>query len=310
MIVPKWRLKQAWMYPFMRMQAGADLYEWLTARVLGTQAGMSRKWCYWFREHVVLCRRFGGAVIPGGRIWLFQPGWSLAPVILSRLASGHGPLVTEDRRRLAGRYLPIALDEVGMVEGKIRASAKADLAGSGQLDLLGRLRQARCPDEALGICEAHYRVGDLPSLEDIPDRSIDLCMSMGRLEHFSESELRWLFGQMRRILVSGGLGSHIVDHRDHYWHYDKSIHCFHHLEFSDARWKAICRGRKSYRNRLLEPDYLRLFEQAGFEVMVAKHDLHRQDAEGVDPNRLWGHYAELTGKDLEAAVSHIVVRNP
>jgi hypothetical protein len=42
----KWRLKHLWMYPFMRTEAGADLYEWLTAVVLGTQSGMSAKWCY------------------------------------------------------------------------------------------------------------------------------------------------------------------------------------------------------------------------------------------------------------------------
>ena len=35
MALSKWRLKQLWMYPFMRTRAGADLYEWLTAGVLG-----------------------------------------------------------------------------------------------------------------------------------------------------------------------------------------------------------------------------------------------------------------------------------
>src|SRR5437667_9482063 len=107
MSISKWRIKQLWMYPFMRSRAGADLYEWLTAVALGTQRGMSRKWCYWFREHVVLCRRFGRASFPEKRLWLFQPGWSLAPVLLSAIATGQGALVTEDRRRLPKRYLPI-----------------------------------------------------------------------------------------------------------------------------------------------------------------------------------------------------------
>jgi cyclopropane fatty-acyl-phospholipid synthase-like methyltransferase len=134
-------------------------------------------------------------------------------------------------------------------------------------------------------------------------------MSMGRLEHLSQSDLGYLFAQMRRILVPGGLGSHIVDHRDHYWHYDKTIHCFNHLTFSDSKWEALCKGRKSYRNRLLEPDYLRMFEHAGFEVLAAIHDLHRADAEQVDPKTLWGRYSDLTEEDLQAAVSHLIVRN-
>lgn len=306
MALSKWRLRQLWMYPFMRTQWGADLYEWLTAGVLGTQWAMSQKWCYWFREHVVLCRRFGRVELSGSRIWLFQPGWSLAPAFMSKMATGRGPLVTEDRRRLASRYLPTAIEEVGKVAERLRASAKAD---PGCADLLEQLRLAKSPDHALRLCGAEYRVGDLRALEAIPSGSVDICMSMGRLEHFGQSDLDYLFGQMRRVLVPGGLGSHIVDHRDHYWHYDKSIHCFHHLMFFDEKWEHLCKGRKSYRNRLLEPDYIRAFEQAGFQVLAAIHDLHREDAEQVDPKSLWGPYAHLTRQDLEAAVSHFVVRN-
>src|SRR5437762_7608474 len=105
-------MKRLWMMPFMQTQVGADLYEWLTATVMGTQKGMSRKWCYWFREHVVLCRRYARMEFKDKRIWLFQPGWSLAPVILGTLATGNGPMVTEDRRRLASRYVPTAIEEV------------------------------------------------------------------------------------------------------------------------------------------------------------------------------------------------------
>jgi SAM-dependent methyltransferase len=216
------------------------------------------------------------------------------------------PLVTEDRRRLATRYLPIAIDEVAKVAEQLCASAKTD---SSRADLLQQLRAVNSADRALRLCDAHYVVGDLRALEEIPTGSIDICMSMGRLEHFSPSDLEFLFAQMRRVLVRGGLGSHIVDHRDHYWHYDKSIHCFHHLIFSDEEWAALCKGRKLYRNRLLEPDYLRTFEQAGFEVLAAVHELHRSDAEGVDPKDLWGPFADLTRDDLHAAVSHFIVRS-
>jgi SAM-dependent methyltransferase len=311
MRLSKWRLKQLWMYPFMRTDVGASLYEWLTAVVLGTQSGMSRKWCHWFREHVVLCRRFGGVRFPGKRIWLFQPGWSLAPVIMSKMVTGQGPLVTEDRRRLATRYLAIAILEVAKVGQRLCASAGMDHGGTDptSADLLQQLRRTSSADAALRLCEAEYHVGDLCTLEGIPSRSVDICFSMGRLEHFSPRDLDFLLAQMHRVLVPGGVGSHIVDHRDHYWHYDKSIHCFHHLTFSDKEWEALCRGRKSYRNRLLEPDYLRAFRQADFEVLAAVHDLHQEDAAGVDPRELWGPYAGLEGDDLRAAVSHFIVRS-
>ena len=299
------KLKQLWMYPFTRSRLGEDVYEWLTAVALGTQGGMSRKWCYWFREHIVLSRRHAHLKIPGRRVWLFEPGWSLAPVMLGRLVTGRGPLVTEEHPRLARRYVSVAVSEVAEVAGRMsRSAGHLDL----DLSLLDRLREVASPRRALELCGAQYAVLGLAGLETLPASSADLCISMGRLEHCGESELGWLFSQMHRVLAPGGIGSHIVDHRDHLWHFDKSIHCFRHLTYSDEEWAAMARGRKLFRNRLLERDYVNLFEDAGFEVLAHVHALHHSDASGVDPETLWGRYRELSREDLAAAVSHFVVR--
>ena len=69
MALSKWRLKQLWMYPFMRTQRGADLYDWLTAGVLGTQWAMSQKWCYWFREHTAAPPVCSGCCAAGSVGW-------------------------------------------------------------------------------------------------------------------------------------------------------------------------------------------------------------------------------------------------
>ena len=55
-------------------------------------------------------------------------------------------------------------------------------------------------------------------------------------------------------------------------------------------------------------DYIELFHRSGFEVLAAVHDLHRNDAEGVDPATFHAPFSELSRRDLEAAVSHFVVR--
>lgn len=305
MALHKWRLKHLSMSPFALSRYTEDLYERLTAVHLGTQEGMSRKWCYWFREHVVLSRRYGRIGFSGKRIWLFEPGWSLAPVILSRLITSKEILVTEDFPRLADRYVPIALEETGKVAPAITRSAAAPAA---DLSLPDELEGETSAGRILDLCGAHYHVGGVRDLDRIDSGSCDICFSMGRLEHFDRDGLSSLLSQMRRILPPGGISSHIVDHRDHFWHFDKSIHCFHHLTFSDTRWNALARGRHVYRNRLLEKDYIRLFQDSGFEVLAAVHDLHRHDAEGIDPGTLWDRFAELGPEDLEAAVTHFVVR--
>ena len=307
MKLERWRAKRLLMAPFSLSGAAEDLYEWLTAVLLGTQRGMSRKWCYWFREHVVLCRRYGRTDFGDSRLWLFEPGWSLAPVLLGRMISSREILVTESRARLAGRYLAPAREEVESAAPAILRSAGlrngGDPPGAGW-------SEAASPRRVLSECRARYVVGGLDSLGELPTGSADVCFSMGRLEHFSREDLERLTGQMFRILRPGGVASHIVDHRDHHWHFDKSIHCFHHLCFSDEEWASLARGRHLYRNRLLEEDYIRLFERRGFEVRAAIHRLHREDASGVDPSSLWGRYSALTPRDLEAAVTHFVVRRP
>lgn len=298
-------MKRLWMQPFTTCGLGENLYEWLTAVGLGTQRGMSRKWCLWFREHIVLCRRFARAKIPGRRLWLFEPGWSLAPAMLARLVTDRGPLITEPRRRLARRYVRSASAEVALAAEKICRSAGVPQVPR---ELLDSMCGATSPRELVEMCEAEYQVGGLSELERLPESSVDICMSMGRLEHFGESELRSLLCQMRRLLSPGGLGSHIVDHRDHFWHFDKSGHCFRHLTYSDEQWAAIAKGRKLYRNRLVESDYVRLFEDAGFEVLARVHELHRGDASGLNPETLSGPYRKLAKEDIDAAVSHFIVR--
>lgn len=293
------------MYPFALTKFGENIYEWLTAVAVGTQQGLSRKWCYWFREHVLLCRRYARTRFSGKSIWLFEPGWSLAPLLLSRVATGGDTLITESFHRIAGRYIAPALEEANRAAPVLCRSAGAP---SGNLDFLRSINKNMTPQQILDTCQARYLYEDLEGLKRIAAESADLCFSMGRLEHFTVTELDLLFREMNRILVPGGIGSHIVDHRDHFWHYDKSIHCFNHLTFSDQEWSALVRGRHLYRNRLLEPDYIRLFKNNGCDVLASVHELHRHDADDIDPNTLWGRYAELTPQDLEAAVSHFIVK--
>lgn len=301
----RWRRKHLLMYPFSHNRFGENLYEWLTAAALGTQKGMSRKWCYWFREHILLSRRHANISFSGKRIWLFEPGWSLAPVILSYLVTAKGPLVTEDYNRQAKRYISPALTEVHKAAPIVCKSA---VVPATNLEFLNSIERITSTQQMLDTCQAQYLVGDPQDLKNIPSEAADICFSMGRLEHFKENDLRYLLQQMSRILSPHGIGTHIIDHRDHFWHYDKSIHCFHHLTFSDQAWSTLAKGRHIYRNRLLEPDYIRLFNEAGFEVLGCIHKLHRQDAKEVDPKSLWGPYAKLSFKDLEAAVSHFIVR--
>jgi hypothetical protein len=54
--------------------------------------------------------------------------------------------------------------------------------------------------------------------------------------------------------------------RDHYSYFDSSLSPYNFLTISDRRWSLV-NSSLHYQNRLRRSDYLRLFEEAGFDVV-------------------------------------------
>lgn len=292
------------MYPFMLTEAGQDLYEDLTAKILGTQTGMSRKWCRWFREHVILLKRHGKVSFVGKRILLFQPGWSLAPAILSNFITDQSVVVIEDRRRTSSRYLQTAIRESLSVLPHLMRTCNTAL----DTYKLSKLKVCKTVEQLTEDFQIHYLIDRKLTLQSVEDSSIDLLLSMGRLEHLSPIVLNRVSNQFNRIIRQGGFGSHIVDHRDHLSYFDPKRHVFYHLTLDDCTWERQSKGRQRFRNRLLGSDYGPIFNKTGFEVVANIHSHHRNDANGVDPKSFYGKFKNISQSDLEAAVSHFILR--
>lgn len=294
----KWLLCRA----FGRTRPGTRLYYWLTAGLLRTQRAMPAKWRQWFREHVALGRRHADLSLHDSDVWVIDPGFTVTPALLSRLLSDGAILLTDRSRRLRSQYdepaMQVVCEHFGdmarwMKRSEERLAVLGGVAGSSAEDLLRRLG-------------AQYLAPIIPATISAPSASVDLCLSMGALEHYPPHALRALTAEMARITRPGGVISHIVDHRDHLWHFDPSKDCFHHLRFSDDSWQRIEHNPLLYTNRLLRSDYLAMFAEGGFEVRYAGYGLHEPDTIEVDRELLWGRYRETSDEDLRAAVSHFV----
>lgn len=112
-----------------------------------------------------------------------------------------------------------------------------------------------------------FEDGDFSS-NTFKDESFDLLYSMAVLEHMADMEEQ--IAAMYRVLAPEGLMIHKIDLREHNTRLrqvpDKST-SLKFLEYSTEEWeKMYPPGSRDYINRLRKPDYLRLFEAAGFEV--------------------------------------------
>jgi SAM-dependent methyltransferase len=121
--------------------------------------------------------------------------------------------------------------------------------------------------EGLGL---HYRAPADARATALPPGSVDAVTSTNTLEHIPERDIGRILAELRRILAPDGVLSFQIDYRDHYSYADPTVGPYHFLTIDDRTWNRRYNSSLHYQNRLRHADYLRLFDQAGFEVVVAQ----------------------------------------
>ena len=97
--------------------------------------------------------------------------------------------------------------------------------------------------------------------------SFDFVSSTATLEHIPREELKHILSETVRILKPGGIMSNTIDIDDHASHISSNVSCYNFLRFSDRQWSLITTNT-NYQNRLRYPDYIQLFDDAGFTVIA------------------------------------------
>jgi SAM-dependent methyltransferase len=96
--------------------------------------------------------------------------------------------------------------------------------------------------------------------------SFDFISSTATLEHIPEPDLLKILQECHRILKLGGIVSCRVDMVDHFAYFDSRISDYNFLKFSDPVW-GLVNNRLVLTNRLRHPDYIRLINLAGLEMV-------------------------------------------
>jgi SAM-dependent methyltransferase len=144
----------------------------------------------------------------------------------------------------------------------------------------------------------------------LPAGSVDFVSSTATLEHVPEGDIFPILAECRRLLVPGGIASCRIDLHDHYAYFDRSISSYNFLKFSSRIWRLV-NPPLAHQNRLRYRDYVRLFDEAGFEIVDA--DLLQPRPKDLDALRrleLDERFRRYSLKDLAVKAVHLVTRNP
>jgi ubiquinone/menaquinone biosynthesis C-methylase UbiE len=137
----------------------------------------------------------------------------------------------------------------------------------------------------------------------LPDRSVDGCVSTNVLEHVPEKQIVRILTELRRVLKIDGVISAQIDYSDHYAHTDAKISLWNFLIFSDSEWSRHNHACH-FQNRLRHYEYRQLFIECGFEILKEEP---RYSSSPV-PNSIASKY-ENDERDWSATSGYFVLKN-
>lgn len=126
-----------------------------------------------------------------------------------------------------------------------------------------------------------------------------------------QREKTWYAGQRGYILwpyvdENGNRG--FIDYQDHYSYWDHGISRYNFLRYSEQRWKLF-NPRSHFQNRLRHADYIRLLDQAGFQILEQNcHHGSPRDQEILAGLRLDQRFGSYSLEDLGVRSGQILAR--
>ena len=140
--------------------------------------------------------------------------------------------------------------------------------------------------------------------------SVDYVVSSNVFEHLPPPVLEGILAESRRVLHPGGVSAHHIDPGDHFSIADR-VTSVNFLKFSPRAWGRIASGL-AYHNRLRCPDYLRLFEQAGFDLLDAQVEVDEEALRALERGEVRPHpiFGSYTNEELAGCLVDVFASSP
>jgi len=298
-----WRLKSLIRHSLLALPSGDRFYRWLTVSLLGTNAGMAYKWFRVMPAHVRVLQEFFPDDPRGQRLWCFDSGATMAAGLAIAVASDMPGLLTDRTDRLRERYCWVSrrvLKEQGEALATLAAAPVQRVA-----DLLLNTDELGV-QQALATMAITYAPRHAVALEPVWRGQLGCVFSAGTLEHYTPEALEQEVAGMAHALKPGGVLSHVVDHRDHRWHADKTVHPLAHLTMEEECYQRQFANTLEYHNRWLRGRYVDLYRRYGFRVECRDAVVYPSDLPPFDRATLAPAFADATAEELNGLVTHFI----
>lgn len=124
----------------------------------------------------------------------------------------------------------------------------------------------------------YYPNKNLANPETLSSDPVDIIFSRFVLEHIPPEELLRIHENFAQIIPKNAAILHMISPSDHRAYNDTSLSYYDFLKYSPEEWKKN-HTKFDYHNRLRLPDYLEIFDEAGFEVISLAYDTCDEDSE-------------------------------
>ena len=146
-----------------------------------------------------------------------------------------------------------------------------------------------------------YATDGVRSLKNIPDASIDFCLSNAVLEHVDIQDFSLLAIELHRVLKPGGRACHRVDLKDHLGG------GLNNLRFSKAIWEGrLFKLSGFYTNRIRYSEMTAIFREVGFSITCPR--VVRWDRLPMSRNKFNSTFQHLVDEDLRVSGFDMVLK--
>jgi hypothetical protein len=301
-----WKIKSLVRQAFTALPGGHRLYRWTTARLLGMQAGMAHKWFRVFPAHIAVMEKYFGSGSRDVSMWCFNCGATPAPAYAMALTTDCPGLLTDQDDRLTGRYLAVSrqlLEEKGP-QFAARTHAPAERLS----ELLAKAPRSGDPVAAMAAMGMTYSSNHRIALEAPWRGTIGLMFTAGTMEHYTPEQLEDWIDMVKQAMRPDGVLSHVMDHRDHRWHADKTISPLLQYTLSDEAFRQVMGNTLDYHNRWFASDWVRFFEKHGYEVETITVIPYTADLVQTERAQLAPAYRDAPESDLKSLVTHFIAK--
>lgn len=282
----QWKCKALALRCLSVLPGGASAHYWLQRYVTKTLP-RSEKTYTSIGSHAArfsdILRSYSGKPLDKIKLLEFGAGRDLALAIALR-ARGVGNIIAVDLERLAKLHLvQVALRYADPAAQKIESWS------------------------GLARYGVEYRAPFDMRRTELAEGSLDCVLSSEVMEHIPAADLRKILQEIFRILRDGGLAAMKIDYSDHYARDDSGISRFNFLKYPDEIWDRY-NSDFQFVNRLRHSDYMNMFKDAGFEVLLEEVNRASPIAEMV--SQLADRFRKYPLDDIFAQSALIVARRP